>query len=124
MSGKPRVWISPATFPGITELALMKPLDVPVNVARGGSVDDAAQARALRERRLAAAALDVFEGESSVHPGLLPQDNVLLSPHSASPGKQTRCAITAPAVDNVLGRFGHGAHAGHPQGMINSHVLA
>jgi glyoxylate/hydroxypyruvate/2-ketogluconate reductase len=56
---------------GAAELALMKPTATLTNIARGGIVDDAALAVALRERRIAAAGLDVFEGEPAVHPGLL-----------------------------------------------------
>ena len=56
---------------GAAELALMKPTATLTNIARGGIVDDAALAAALRERRIAAAGLDVFEGEPAVHPDLL-----------------------------------------------------
>ena len=109
---------------GAAELVLMKPSAVLVNVARGGIVDDAALALALRERRLAGAALDVFEGEPAVHPGLLQQDNVLLSPHIASASAPTRRAMTSLAVDNVLALFGHGPHAGRPPTILNPRVLA
>jgi gluconate 2-dehydrogenase len=66
------------------ELALMKPTATLVNIARGGIVDDAALAVALREKRIAAAGLDVFEGEPKVHPDLLTVPNVVLTPHIAS----------------------------------------
>ncbi|MEW9623120.1 2-hydroxyacid dehydrogenase [Rhodanobacter geophilus] len=109
---------------GAAELARMKPSAVLVNVARGGIVDDAALAAALREGRLAAAGLDVFEGEPKVHPELLTLDNVLLSPHIASATTDTRRAMTAVAVDNVLAFFGHGPHAGHPPNLLNPEALA
>lgn len=109
---------------GAVELAAMKPTAVLVNVARGGIVDDAALAWALREQRLAGAALDVFEGEPAVHPGLLQQHNVLLSPHIASASRETRRAMTSLAVDNVLAWFGYGPHAGRPPTILNPNVLA
>ncbi|HWX67530.1 MAG TPA: D-glycerate dehydrogenase [Rhodanobacter sp.] len=109
---------------GAPELALMKPTAILLNVARGGIVEDAALAAALRERRLAGAGLDVFEGEPAVHPGLLALDNVVLSPHIASASHETRRAMTALAVDNVLALFGHGPHAGRPPTILNPNVLA
>ena len=54
---------------GARELRLMKPTATLINIARGGIVDDAALAAALKARTIAAAALDVFEGEPAVHPG-------------------------------------------------------
>ncbi|HEY5579592.1 MAG TPA: D-glycerate dehydrogenase, partial [Rhodoferax sp.] len=56
---------------GAAELAQMKPTATLVNIARGGIVDDAALALALRNKTIAAAGLDVFEGEPKVHPDLL-----------------------------------------------------
>jgi len=77
----------------------------------------------LRERRLAGAALDVFEGEPAVNPGLLALDNVVLSPHIASATTETRRAMTSVAVDNVLAIFGFGQHAGRPPNILNPNVL-
>jgi gluconate 2-dehydrogenase len=66
-------------------------------------VDDAALAEALREKRIAAAGLDVFEGEPSVNPALLTVPNVVLTPHIASATIGTRRAMAALAVDNLVG---------------------
>jgi gluconate 2-dehydrogenase len=88
---------------GAAELALMKPTATLVNIARGGIVDDAALAVALRERRIAAAGLDVFEGEPQVHPDLLTVPNVVLTPHIASATVPTRRAMADLAVDNLIG---------------------
>jgi gluconate 2-dehydrogenase len=71
-------------------------------VARGGVVDDAALAQALAERRIAAAALDVFDGEPAVHPGLLAVPNVVLTPHIASATSATRLAMATLAADNLV----------------------
>jgi len=88
---------------GAAELALMKPTATLVNIARGGIVDDAALAAALRDRRIAAAGLDVFEGEPKVHPELLKVPNVVLTPHIASATVPTRRAMADLAVDNLVG---------------------
>lgn len=109
---------------GAPELARMKRESVLVNIARGGIVDDAALAGALARGDIAAAGLDVFDGEPAVHPGLLALENVLLTPHIASATHATRRAMTAMAVDNVLALFGHGPHAGHPPSILNPQVLS
>ncbi len=88
---------------GAAELALMKPTATLINLARGGIVDDAALAEALRHKRIAAAGLDVFEGEPAVHPALLTVPNVVLTPHIASATEGTRRAMAALAVDNLIG---------------------
>ena len=87
---------------GEAELALMKPGACLVNIARGGIVDDAALARALREKRIAAAGLDVFEGEPRIHPDLLTVPNVVLTPHIASATVPTRLAMAHLAADNLI----------------------
>jgi gluconate 2-dehydrogenase len=88
---------------GAPELALMKPTATLINLARGGIVDDAALAEALHDKRIAAAGLDVFEGEPSVNPALLKVPNVVLTPHIASATEGTRRAMAALAVDNLIG---------------------
>ena len=87
---------------GAAELARMKPTATLVNIARGGIVDDAALADALREGRIAAAGLDVFEGEPKVHPALLQLPNVVLTPHIASASNPTRLAMADLAADNLI----------------------
>jgi gluconate 2-dehydrogenase len=93
---------------GAAELAKMKPSATLTNIARGGIVDDAALARALRERHIAAAGLDVFEGEPSVHPDLLTVPNVVLTPHIASATMATRKAMAQLAADNLMRFFASG----------------
>jgi gluconate 2-dehydrogenase len=87
---------------GAAEIAQMKPTATLVNIARGGIVDDAALALALREKRIAAAGLDVYEGEPKVHPDLLTVPNVVLTPHIASATIATRKAMANLAADNVI----------------------
>ena len=93
---------------GAQELAQMKPTATLVNIARGGIVDDAALAKALQDRRIAAAGLDVFEGEPNVHPELLKVPNVVLTPHIASATVKTRMAMAQLAADNLMDWLLHG----------------
>jgi gluconate 2-dehydrogenase len=87
---------------GAPELALMKPTATLVNIARGGIVDDAALALALRNKTIAAAGLDVFEGEPMLNPDLLTVPNVVLTPHIASATIPTRLAMAHLAADNLI----------------------
>ncbi|MFS0754079.1 D-glycerate dehydrogenase [Noviherbaspirillum sp. 1P10PC] len=87
---------------GEAEIALMKPTAVLVNIARGGIVDDAALIRALRERRIAAAGLDVYENEPALNPDFLTLTNVVLTPHIASASVATRLAMANCAADNLI----------------------
>ena len=104
---------------GAAELALMKPSATLTNIARGGVVDDEALAAALRDRRIAAAGLDVFEGEPKVHPDLLEVPNVVLTPHIASATVATRSAMANLAADNLIAALTGGV----PPTPVNGQVL-
>jgi glyoxylate reductase len=80
-------------------LALMKPTAVLVNTSRGPIVDEAALVEAVAEGRIAGAALDVFEHEPKVHPGLLGLENVVLTPHLGSATEETREAMGMLCVE-------------------------
>ena len=105
---------------GAAELALMKPTATLVNIARGGIVDDVALAAALRDKRIAAAGLDVFEGEPKVHPDLLTVPNIVLTPHIASATIPTRQAMANLAADNLIAFFSNK----EPLTPLNRAVLA
>jgi gluconate 2-dehydrogenase len=94
---------SPATHHliGAAEIALMKPTAILVNSARGGIVDDAALVAALKDKRIAGAGLDVFEGEPKVHPGYLDLANVTMTPHVGSASRATRLAMCNTAAANL-----------------------
>ena len=87
---------------GERELGLMKPTAILVNTSRGPIVDEAALARALAEKRIASAGLDVFEKEPQVHPGLIPLQNVVMVPHMGSAVREVREAMANEVVDNIL----------------------
>jgi glyoxylate/hydroxypyruvate/2-ketogluconate reductase len=109
---------------GAKELASMKPTATLINIARGGIVDDAALAAALRARTIAAAGLDVFEGEPRVHPDLLEVPNIVITPHIGSASVQTRRAMAQLAADNLIAALGCGPNAGRPLTPVNPQVLA
>lgn len=87
---------------GAAEIARMKPTATLINIARGGIVDDAALAQALKDRTIAAAGLDVFEGEPAVNPWLLQVPNAVLTPHIASATVKTRLKMSDLAADNLI----------------------
>lgn len=84
---------------GAGTLAEMKPTALLVNTARGAIVDERALATALREGRLAGAALDVFEHEPEVLAELLEFENVVVTPHLGSATLEARTAMGMVCVD-------------------------
>ncbi|MBC7502246.1 MAG: D-glycerate dehydrogenase [Herminiimonas sp.] len=103
---------------GAAELAMMKPTATLVNLARGGIVDDVALIAALRENRIAAAGLDVFENEPALHPGFLALSNVVLTPHIASASEHTRRAMANRAADNLIAALS----GTQPRDLLNPNV--
>jgi gluconate 2-dehydrogenase len=102
-------------FIGARELELMKPTATLINIARGGIVDDQALASALKNNRIFAAGLDVFEGEPNLIPELLQVPNIVLTPHIGSASKMTRYAMMNLAIDNLLA----GLHGEKPKNLLN-----
>ena len=86
-------------------LALMKPGAYLINSARGDVVDNDALIAALRNRTIAGAGLDVFEGEPKLNPGFLPLENVVLLPHLGSATEETRIAMGMRVIENVSAFF-------------------
>ena len=108
---------------GAAELAMMRPSAMLFNIARGGLIDEEALAKALHEQRLAAAGLDVFEGEPVIHPGLMGLPNVVLTPHIAGGTAEAQHGLAALAADNLIAALGLGPQAGHPPSVFNPEVL-
>jgi glyoxylate reductase len=104
---------------GEKELRLMKKTAVLVNASRGPVVDEKALAKALREKQIWGAGLDVFENEPRVDPGLLDLDNVVIVPHIASATTETRVAMGQIAVTNVTKVLG----GQPPDTCVNPDVL-
>jgi lactate dehydrogenase-like 2-hydroxyacid dehydrogenase len=76
-----------------------------INAARGTIIDQAAMVAALREGRIAGAALDVFDGEPNVPAELMAMENVVLTPHIASSTHETRRAMGDLVYDNLRAHF-------------------
>jgi glyoxylate reductase len=101
------------------QFAKMKPTAFLINTSRGPVVDEAALVAALEAREIAGAALDVYENEPGIHPGLVQRDDVVLAPHIASASLETRTKMALMAVENVLALF-----AGkRPPNTLNPEVL-
>ena len=86
-------------------LALMKPGAILINTARGDVVDNKALITALREKKIAAAGLDVYEGEPNLDPGFLSLDNAVLLPHLGSATTETRIAMGMKVIENLESFF-------------------
>jgi glyoxylate reductase len=83
-------------------LATMKPTAYLINTSRGPVVDEAALVAALEARKIAGAALDVYEKEPQVHPQLVGRKDVVLAPHIASASVETRTRMAVMAAENVV----------------------
>jgi glyoxylate reductase len=100
-------------------LGKMKPTAYLINTSRGPVVDEAALAEALENKKIAGAALDVFEAEPKVHPALLARKDVILTPHIASASVETRTKMAVMAANNVVAAFdGH-----RPPNALNADAL-
>jgi len=87
---------------GERELNLMKPTAYLVNSSRGPIVDEKALVRALKERRIAGAGLDVYENEPLVEPELIKMKNVVLTPHLGSAVTELRESMANVVADNII----------------------
>ena len=96
----------------------MKPTAFLINTSRGPVVDEAALVAALENKKIAGAALDVYENEPFIHPGLK-RSNVVLAPHLASASVETRTKMAVMAVTNVVALF----KGQRPANMLNPDIL-
>ncbi|MGE5485811.1 MAG: 2-hydroxyacid dehydrogenase [Ignavibacteriales bacterium] len=105
---------------GRRELSMMKPTAHLVNTSRGPVVDERALLEALRDRSIAGAALDVYEREPEVQPGLADLNNVVLAPHIASASVETRTLMATMAAANILAVV----EGQRPPNLVNPGVYA
>jgi len=83
-------------------LEMMKPTAYLINSSRGPVIDEKALVEALRGKQIAGAALDVYENEPELAPGLSELENVVLTPHIASATEETRQKMSEMAAQNIL----------------------
>jgi len=87
---------------GKEQIEMMKPTAILIHTARGKVVDDVALVEALKSRRIAGAALDVFENEPALTEGMTELDNLMILPHIGSASFETRDRMALLVVDNVI----------------------
>jgi glyoxylate reductase len=96
----------------------MKPTAFLINTSRGPVVDEAALVAALEGKKIAGAALDVYENEPFIHPGLK-RPNVVLAPHLASASLETRSKMAVMAANNMVALF----KGQRPPNMLNPDIF-
>jgi glyoxylate reductase len=96
----------------------MKPTAFLINTSRGPVVDEAALVAALENKKIAGAALDVYENEPFIHPGLK-RNNVVLAPHLASASLETRSKMATMAANNMVALF----KGQRPPNMLNPDIF-
>lgn len=96
--------LSPTTrhLVGLKQLKMMKKTAYLINTSRGAIIDEGALARALKNKWIQGAALDVFEFEPKLVPGITDLDNVVVTPHMASATQETRNKMSEMAADNII----------------------
>ena len=98
--------------------ALMKPTCIVVNTSRGPVVDEKALVRALRDKKIAGAGIDVFEREPEIEPELRKLENAVIAPHIASASHETRLKMCMMAADNLLAVL----KGNRPPNLVNPEV--
>ena len=104
---------------GEKELGMMKKTAYLINTSRGPVIDEAALAKALKEKVIAGAGLDVYEEEPKVHKSLLKLENAVLAPHIASATIGTRSKMATMAADNLIAAL----QGQRPPNIVNPEVL-
>ncbi len=101
------------------ELKMMKETAVLINTSRGPVVDEKVLAKALKEKQIFSAGLDVYENEPEINKELLKLDNVVLQPHSASASIETRTKMAVMAAENMI----QGLNGERPNNCVNPEIF-
>lgn len=105
---------------GEKDLAMMKPSAYLISAARGQMVDEKALLKALQNNTIKGAALDVYEFEPAITPGLEKLDNVVLCPHLGNATVETRDAMAQIAAQNIISVL----KGGKPQSCVNQEIYS
>ncbi len=100
------------------ELDMMKPTAYLINTARGKMIDEIQLIRALKEKKIAGAALDVFYDEPKINPDLIELNNVVLIPHLGSASLETRTKMAIIAAENLVDAL----KGNKPKNIVNPEV--
>lgn len=100
------------------ELGMMKPTAYLINTARGKMIDEIQLIKALKEKKIAGAALDVFYDEPKINPELIELDNVVLIPHLGSASLETRTKMAIIAAENLVDAL----KGNKPKNIVNPEV--
>ena len=90
---------------GEKEFEMMKPTAIFINTARGNMVNEKALIKSLREKKILAAGLDVYDNEPNINPELLQLDNLLLSPHAGTKAVEYRVEMSIEMSQNIIGFY-------------------
>ncbi|HOQ81911.1 MAG TPA: D-glycerate dehydrogenase [bacterium] len=105
---------------GLREFSLMKKTAVLINTSRGPIVDEKSLVKALRDKMIWGAGLDVYENEPDIEQGLKELDNVVILPHIASATTDTRTKMGIMAAENILAFF----RGEIPPNIVNPEVFS
>lgn len=105
---------------GETELKTMKSTAYLINTSRGPIVDEKTLYKALKEKWIAGAALDVYENEPEFYKGLEKLDNIVMTPHIASASYKTRELMAVKAANNIIDVF----EGRTPEGLVNKELYS
>jgi len=101
------------------QLNLMKPTAYLINTSQGPVIDERVLFRALKEKKIAGAGLDVYENEPQIFPGLSDLNNTVLLPHIGSASNETRSRMAVMAAENLIAAL----EGRTPPNIVNPEVL-
>ena len=110
---------------GAKELALVKPIVRIINTARGGLIDEKALAKAVKEKRVAGAAIDVFATEPTTRSILFEDNNIIVTPHLGASTTEAQAMAAKDVAEQIIEVFkGHPARYSVNAPFISTETLS